>query len=478
MRGEYAMKIKLLMSTALIYAIVVFSFGYAGAQDFQARKIADNIFSIENPEESDAQVVIVSDKGMVVLNSFWSEITARRFKSAIVEQLGRDDFLYLIDMVDRLDMFGGNAAYKEIPIVGHKAFEDKYRGKEDQVNAEVENLIRMWRWKENIARERMPNHEPGSEQAIGEQRWINTCKRRADELESGFSLVIPTETYDDRKTLNLGDLTLNLVWFGGADYDGMTIVTIPELQLAIVPGFILHPQHLAPYPQQEFRKLDIPRWIRILEELLEGENAVENVLCGMNCNELWSRDRAHTHLNYIRKLQNAVTKAEAEGKDLPEIQEQLSLENDFAFVKQMQPYLDHGDDWIRPQHQSHIRLFFLQHKNPASAMIMDMGLDSLTNALAKIRNLRNAGGDIYIEEASINSIGYYLLNMEKFAEAIAVFQLNVDVFPESSNVYDSYAEALMKSGDTENAILNYKKSLALNPENNNAREMLQALENQ
>ena len=66
--------------------------------------------------------------------------------------------------------------------------------------------------------------------------------------------------------------------------------------------------------------------------------------------------------------------------------------------------------------------------------------------------------------------------MEKFADAVEVFRLNVEVFPESFNVYDSYAEALMKSGDIENAILNYNKSLELNPENNNAREMLQTLE--
>ena len=66
--------------------------------------------------------------------------------------------------------------------------------------------------------------------------------------------------------------------------------------------------------------------------------------------------------------------------------------------------------------------------------------------------------------------------MEQFAKAIEVFRLNLEVFPESFNVYDSYAEALMKSGDIENAIVNYKKSLALNPDNNNAREMLKRLE--
>jgi tetratricopeptide (TPR) repeat protein len=468
------------MRTGLFFMIAglfiarLFCPAYANAQEFRARRIADRIFVLENVEGGEDQAVIASDSGLVILNSFWSEITAQKYKNGIMNAFERDDFIYLINMVDRLDMFGGNAAYKGIPIIGHKAFWDRYRGKEEEVSAEIEDLIEMWRWKEKVARERLPEHEPGSERALGEQRWINTCKQRADELEQGFSLVLPTEIYEDRKTLDLGDITLNLIWFGKSGCEGMTVIEIPEEKVAIIPGFIMHSHHLAPYPQAEFKRLDIPRWIQVLEEILEGDNAVDNVLCDIN--QLWSRERALTHLNYIRKLWNSVSKAEAEGRDLAEIQQQLSLDNDFAFVREMQEYKDGGDDRIRPQHQTHVRLFFLQNKNLASELMKRLGIDSLSIALRQIRKIRSEGGDIYIDEVSINAIGYYLLNMEKYPEAIEVLKLNVEIFPQSFNVYDSYAEALMKSGDIENAILNYEKSLALNPDNNNAREILNSLE--
>jgi hypothetical protein len=470
------MKNPSILQNVMILFLCMLSLEYAKAQNFRAREITDKIFVLENLDGGEDQAVIISDKGLVVLNSFWSEMTARKYRTGIGEALQRDDFLYLINMVDRLDMFGGNAAYDDIPIIGHRAFWDKYKGNEKEVNAEISRLIEMWRWKEEVARNRLPDHEPGSKQAINEQRWINTCKQRADELEQGFSLVLPTEVYEDRKTLDLGDITLNLIWFGRAGNEGMTVIEIPEAKLAIIPGFIMHSHHLAPYPLAEFKRLDVPRWIGVLEELFEGDNAVENVLCDIN--NLWSREQALTHLNYMRKLWNDVSVAEAEGKNLAEIQQQFSLDNDFAFVKEMQVYKDGGDDWIRPQHQTHVRLFFLQHKNPASEMIKEMGLDSLSVALAKIRELRNSGRDVYIEEVSINGIGYRLLNMERFADAIEIFRFNMESFPESFNVYDSYAEALMKSGDTENAVLNYKKSLELNPDNANAREMLKTLKKQ
>ncbi len=67
------------------------------------------------------------------------------------------------------------------------------------------------------------------------------------------------------------------------------------------------------------------------------------------------------------------------------------------------------------------------------------------------------------------------MNQQKYEEAIGVFKLNVKLFPNSWNVYDSLAEAYMKIGNRELAIKTYKKSLALNPQNDNAREMLNIL---
>jgi CubicO group peptidase (beta-lactamase class C family) len=81
-----------------------------------------------------------------------------------------------------------------------------------------------------------------------------------------------------------------------------------------------------------------------------------------------------------------------------------------------------------------------------------------------------------ISEKSINSTGYQFLAVKKMPEAIRIFQLNVELHPESSNVYDSLAEAYMDNGDKLLAIQNYQKSLRLDPKNNNATAMLKKLQ--
>jgi tetratricopeptide (TPR) repeat protein len=57
-----------------------------------------------------------------------------------------------------------------------------------------------------------------------------------------------------------------------------------------------------------------------------------------------------------------------------------------------------------------------------------------------------------------------------------MFKINVEDHPKSANVYNSLGEAYMINGDKNAAIENYKKSLELNPNNGNAREMLKRLQ--
>lgn len=78
-------------------------------------------------------------------------------------------------------------------------------------------------------------------------------------------------------------------------------------------------------------------------------------------------------------------------------------------------------------------------------------------------------------ENQLNILGYAYLGDEEIGKAISVFKLNMEAFPNSSNVYDSYGEALMKNNENEKAIANYKKSVELNPANTNAVEMLKKL---
>ncbi len=77
-------------------------------------------------------------------------------------------------------------------------------------------------------------------------------------------------------------------------------------------------------------------------------------------------------------------------------------------------------------------------------------------------------------ETSLNFLAYSFV--EKNIEvALVIFKFIIELYPTSYSVYDSYGEALLKNGQKELAIENYKKSIELNPENINGIKILKEL---
>jgi tetratricopeptide (TPR) repeat protein len=78
-------------------------------------------------------------------------------------------------------------------------------------------------------------------------------------------------------------------------------------------------------------------------------------------------------------------------------------------------------------------------------------------------------------ESELCSLGYDLWKAKRIKAAIEIFKLNVIAYPQSSDAYYCLGEAYMEDGEKENALINFKKSLELDPKNDYAAEMLKKL---
>ena len=102
---------------------------------------------------------------------------------------------------------------------------------------------------------------------------------------------------------------------------------------------------------------------------------------------------------------------------------------------------------------------------------------NLGAALKKYSEIKNEGIENYnTDEDELIELGYDLIYADKVLESIEVFKITTQLHPDSYNAFDSLGEAYYRNNDTSRAIINYKKSLELNPDNKNAVKMIERME--
>lgn len=122
---------------------------------------------------------------------------------------------------------------------------------------------------------------------------------------------------------------------------------------------------------------------------------------------------------------------------------------------------------------SSFKMMSADEKTPLEIMVsgdFEKGLSAYLNLQRADKN------DQAVSENSLNRKGYNFLAENNIEVAKSIFKVNMKLYPESANVYDSYAEACMLNKEYEPAIKHYQKSLELNPKNQNAQNMIEKMQ--
>jgi CubicO group peptidase (beta-lactamase class C family) len=107
-------------------------------------------------------------------------------------------------------------------------------------------------------------------------------------------------------------------------------------------------------------------------------------------------------------------------------------------------------------------LGYTRYDSPVSQLTQMVHRQGMEPAVARYSELRKEDPENF-GEAAANSLGYALLNADKYDEAIVFFKLNMEAYPLSANACDSLAEAYMQSRNYEMAVKYYRKTLEMIP---------------
>lgn len=117
-------------------------------------------------------------------------------------------------------------------------------------------------------------------------------------------------------------------------------------------------------------------------------------------------------------------------------------------------------------------------KSIADVLMKTIEERDVATAVRQYHELKTRDPDAYdFRESELSGLGYSLLGAKKVEDAIEIFKLNVVAYPQSSDAYSCLGEAYMVDADRANAIINYERSLEMDPQNKYTAELLKKLGN-
>lgn len=388
--------------------------------EIEVSKISDNLYKLTCSTRYAVNLVAsVGNDGVLLIDAGFDE-TANDVKSTL-EGLGGRDIKYIINTHLHRDHTGGNR------LLGEKAV-----------------IIAH----ENVRRRLAGDHSP---------------------LDETPFEGLPESTLTDSMKLNFNGEEIRLIHIPGGHTDGDVIVYFPASNIVCLGDLLF---------SDKFPYVDLGNGGNV-------EIYAENIKKVM---DMFSDDTrfiaGHGRDHYISDLKKyyemltgtiaLVQEKIDDGKSLEKTQAARLFKDWNSWNWEVM----NGDGWTSIIYKNLSRKGLPPLISICQTLEKTIAADGIDAAIKQYKDLKINHADEYdFDEDELNILGYRLLIRNRTDEAIEIFKLNLESYPNSANAYDSMAEAYMMAGNKELAIKYYRKSLELDPGNTNATEKLKELSN-
>lgn len=276
--------------------------------------------------------------------------------------------------------------------------------------------------------------------------------------------ALPTITFEKDLTVYFNDEQINLHYLPGHS-DGDVVVHFPEAKMVFMGDLLI----TSGFPSVETSVGgSIEQYLETMGKVLEIFPEDTRFIGGHG--EDYRYDEMTQYFEMATNTTDAIRLGLQRGKDID------TLRNE-EILQPWESIVGSGPDsnyWIGAVATSLMNP--VPRPSIAEPLLETLIRADAIAAISQYKALKRSNTQEYgFQENALNVLGYYLLDRERVGEAIDIFKLNIEEYPEAFNVYDSLGEAYMGNGDNALAMQNYERSLTLNPNNTNAVEMLKKL---
>jgi glyoxylase-like metal-dependent hydrolase (beta-lactamase superfamily II) len=418
---------------------------------------------------------IATSKGIVVIDSTNIPKLDEAFRKIIARELGRSDFKYLINTHGHGDHTAGNGVYADCQIIAHEnvkaMMEENFKNIPQSIEWNKESLKEQ---NEQLASGKIKEEQKA---AANEQLIISTLI--GEYLNSSPKATFPTKTFKDKLVMKCGDVTFELYQSGGTHTKSDIFILVPQKGILFTGDMMADkwltdtPGCLATFAIRTGKAEDYPVLVNNWQTLIKRQGEIRHYLTGHWNGEL-TFEGFKNRFDYLKTMLADLEAMVKMGGDFNQFCAGYALKDKF-------PHLVGSPGITNQGHQMSIQHLYQIYSGKISLSAAIQGLLGSDNFSAGFATLSDgvlkAREKYFYSDAELNGLGYFLLQQLKNTEgAFQIFKLNAELHPNSWNAFDSLAETYYLKGEKQKALELYRKSLELNPANENGKKFFERIE--
>ncbi len=300
----------------------------AASQAVDIERLSDHVLVANLLFLGRTNVVAVSTKrGLLLIDTGFTPSITTKLKQEIEKQFGRKDWAYVIH-THAHEHVGGDVVFRDVPILAHENIPGDIKRLLD-FRASEEKRAPQLHYIQGKEQELQKQIDSGTANSETLRARLAVWQEVEHELAKGFEIPVPTVRFSEGLTLDMGDVTVQAMYLGRGHSRSDVAVYVPEEKL-LVSGGTCYPYF--PKVPETTRLADLKRSVAVLDRVLD--TGVEHVVAGHAA--VAGRPIVERWRNYHRDLLAAVTEAHDLGLALDAAQAQLSIDQRFPYMRDVE----------------------------------------------------------------------------------------------------------------------------------------------
>lgn len=226
---------------SFLYLLLI-SFYFCNAQNgiqiSESNKLIDSLIKVNKFNDkvllitfgADAITAINTKKGIVVVDAGISTGLTTKFREIIENQFQSKKFSYLLNTHCHLDHCGGNSVFSGAKIVGQENCINEITEQLKNPELKLSKLKKITDEYDSKMNKTELYSDDWYEYFTQKIRYLSAL----NDLENNTQITLPNLTFKDTMSIDMGDITFNLLYFGKCHSESDILIYSPEIKMLFI----------------------------------------------------------------------------------------------------------------------------------------------------------------------------------------------------------------------------------------------------